>query len=102
MTREVLLAQLFFDILMLSALYVLSRQRPPRPSRDARHTAESAAPVPLAQRWFGRGLKRKPEARPPVPAGDDLAPLIENAETRELVAEAALRARLARFKERAS
>lgn len=102
MAREVLLAQLFFDILMLSALYVLSRQRAPRPSREARRTAEGAAPVPLAQRWLGRGLKRKPAPQPPAPAGDDLAPLIESAETRELVAEAALRARLARFKERAS
>ena len=91
MDRTFVLLQLAFNILMFTALAVLAwRMRERRPARGA-----------------SRGGARAPEAhREPTPAALPLPPalaeLVDRAEEKELAAEAALRARLSRFRERAA
>jgi hypothetical protein len=91
MSRNLVLLQLAFNIVMLVALLALAwrgqRSRERQPHRAPRAVARPAA-VRAAQ----------PESAPP-PALDDL---VEQAEQKELAAEAALRTRFARFRARAA
>ncbi|MDQ7007273.1 MAG: hypothetical protein Q9Q40_08575 [Acidobacteriota bacterium] len=88
--RDFLLLQLIFNVLILVSLMVLARGAAParrrrRPASDAADRPPAAAPAPPA----------------PVPSpADHLSKLIERTEREELVAEAALRERLSRFRTR--
>ncbi len=113
--RELLWVQLCFDLAMLFALLALERSTVRRRAARTAHGAREAAPPLLAaepRRARFALLRRGPrEAVPeepaataagaaaPPPAG--LAELVERAEHQELVAEAALRQRLTRFRESA-
>ena len=80
--RELLWVQLAFDLAMLFALLALERGT----TRRAR--------VALPRRGPREAVAEAPAAAPSA----GLAELVERAERRELVAEAALRQRLARFR----
>ncbi len=94
--RDLLILQLAFDILILSALLVLARSslRRRRPHRGELQQ-QKAAPAREA-----KAVPHPREAPAPVPASPGLDELVERAERQELVAEQALRARLGRFKAR--
>jgi len=81
--RELLWVQLGFDLAMLFALLALERGTARRPR------------VALPRRGPHKAVAEAPAAAPSA----GLAELVERAERRELVAEAALRQRLARFRE---
>ncbi len=114
--RELLWVQLCFDLAMLFALLALERSTGRRSAVRAAHGAREAVPAPHAaapRRARFALLRRGPrEAVPEQPAAAaasgasasppaGLAELIERAESQELVAEAALRQRLTRFRESA-
>ena len=110
--RSFLLMQLTFNVLILVSLMLLAR-RPAR-RRRAREAEEGARP---ARRWSFRrlrptlarvaqvrGRRHAPREAPPSsapPTPDRLAALVEAEERKELLAEEALRERLARYRTRA-
>ena len=83
--RELLWVQLAFDLAMLFALLALER------------STRRRARVPLPRRGPREAIAEAPAAAPAA----GLAELVERAERQELVAEAALRRRLTRFRESA-
>ncbi|MBP7146478.1 MAG: hypothetical protein KBD01_02960 [Acidobacteria bacterium] len=93
--HDLVVLQLAFNVLILAALCAVLRG--PR-----RRAAEAA---PRRRRWFARRAKAPAPAvaaAPVAAAAPALADLVERAEQQELLAEAALRDRLARFRARAS
>ncbi len=104
--RDLLLMQLAFNILILSALLMLAmsrvRRRKPRPQagvpvRDPETTGGQAKRA-LKKTAFKKVTPNSKPSAGPV----RLDSLIERAEQQELVAEQDLRARLSRFKARAA
>lgn len=91
MMRDLLLLQLVFNVLILASLMVLARTRPGGKRRPKKDNSKTRPEVPAS---------RSVQQRPAAPVG--LESLIEQAERKELIAEAALRQRLERFKARAA
>ena len=89
--RDFLLLQLIFNVLILVSLMVLAR---------------GAAPARRRRRPAAGPAERRRPAEPPAPQSPVSSPaghlseLIEQTEREELVAEAALRERLSRFRTR--
>lgn len=99
MMRYLLLLQLGFNMLMLIGLLVLVRfSLKSEPARRAART-EPDAPAPRQARSLFKSRRRAAAQPEPAPA---LGDLVERAEAEELAAEAALRARLARYSGRAA
>ncbi len=92
--HDFVLLQLAFNTLMFVALVALAWR-----TRDRRARAPRRAEVHIADAANAPGPALRTVAARPAPALDDL---VAQAEQKELAAEAALRARLARFKDRAA
>ncbi len=92
--RDFVLLQLAFNLLMFVALVALAWR-----TRDRRSRAPRRAEVRIADAAREAAPAMRAVAAMAAPALDEL---VERAEQKELAAEAALRARLARFKDRAA
>ena len=93
MMRDLLLLQLVFNLLILVSLMVLARTRPGGKKRPKKAGSKPRTKVPAS-------LPAQQHSAVPAPLG--LEALIEQAERKELIAEAALRQRLERFRARAA
>lgn len=99
MMRNLLLLQLGFNVLMLLGLLVLARfSLKSEPARRASQP-EPVAPSSRKERSLLKSLKRAEAKQEQGPA---LGDLVERADAEEMAAEAALRARLARYSGRAA
>ena len=107
MDRTLILMQLAFNVLMFAALAALawrSRGAAPRKARAERARTRPDEQVAAFQRAAAAAGAGRPIAAPneaPAPSAG-LDDLIERAERRELAAEAALRGRLARFRDQSA
>lgn len=99
MMRNLLLLQLGFNVLMLLGLLVLVRFSLKSEPARRKTQPEPKASAPHKQRSLFKPRRRAESSQEITPA---LGDLVERAEAEELAAEAALRARLARYSGRAA
>ncbi|UCF66045.1 MAG: hypothetical protein JSV80_09555 [Acidobacteriota bacterium] len=109
MTKMLLLAQLAFNVVMLLALLHFARgSSTKRGESRPRHARRDGTPVPAHHEAHLSSKPTKRAAHDEIPAHGQPGPngpshldaLVERADREQLVAEKALRERLARFRER--